>query len=84
MGFVPGREAKDNVIKVLNLIQLAFNADMPCLFLFTNTEKAFDTVNWAYLHSTLRHIGVNPNFKGWFGAIYAYPSVTVNVNDMYS
>lgn len=44
LGFMAIREAKDNVIKALNLIHLASNLDTPSLFLSTDTEKAFDKV----------------------------------------
>lgn len=42
VGFMPGREAKDNVIKSLLLIHLANSSDIEGFLLSTYAEKAFD------------------------------------------
>lgn len=84
VGFVPGREARDDVIKVLYLLHLSSTAATPCLFLSTDAEKAFDCVNWTFLHSTLPHIDVGPGFQRFFKALYADPSAKVKVNGTHS
>lgn len=46
VGFIPTREAKDSTIKVLNLIHVANQTHTPTIFINTDAEKAFDSVNW--------------------------------------
>lgn len=45
VGFILTREARDNTIKVLNLIHVANQTHAPCVFLGAIAEKAFDRVN---------------------------------------
>lgn len=54
VGFVPGRQARDN-IKVLNLIHNARFQSSSSLLLGTDAEKAFDRVDWSFLHSSTLH-----------------------------
>lgn len=58
IGFIPSREAKDGTIKVLNLIHITRSRGIPCVFLNTDAEKAFDRVSWQYMFAVLRHIGL--------------------------
>lgn len=60
-GFVPGREARDNTIRALNLIHLCSSTLSSALLLFTDAEKAFDRVSWRFMRCTLQHIGIGTN-----------------------
>lgn len=59
VGFVPSHEAKDNMIKVLNLLQIADTTHPQCVFLGTDAEKAFDRVTGKF---TERPIPDDPAF----------------------
>lgn len=52
VGFVPSREARDNIIKVLTPISAVRN------LLAWDAEKAFDRVNWELTWGTLEQIGL--------------------------
>lgn len=58
VGFIPTRETKDSTIKVLNLILVANHTHTPSVFINTDGEKAFNRVNWEYMFSVLRYIGL--------------------------
>lgn len=51
VGFIPTSEARDNTIKVLNLLHVATTKGAPCVFLSTDAEKTFDRMNWNSLNS---------------------------------
>lgn len=42
VGFIPTREARDNTIKILNLVHVAGHSKTSTVFLGTDAEKAFD------------------------------------------
>lgn len=84
VGFIPTREARDNTIKVLNLVQVAKTKKIPSVFVSTDAEKAFDRVNWDYMFSVLRHIGLGDRMLKYISSIYSTPSAQVKVNGVLS
>lgn len=58
VGFIPSREARDSTTKVLNLLYVTRSRKIPCIFLNTNAEKAFNRVSWSFMFAALRHIGL--------------------------
>lgn len=45
VGFLPGREARDNTTRLLNLIHIAHTRKTPTLLIAADAEKAFDRVD---------------------------------------
>lgn len=43
------REAWDNTIKTLNLINLAHTSQTSCVFLGPDAEKGFDHIDWQFV-----------------------------------
>lgn len=78
VGFVPGREAPDNTNKVFDLIHLAQKRSIPACLLACDAEKAFDRLNWQFLKSTLKQIGLGPLLTEKILALYHTPSARVN------
>lgn len=52
--------------------------------LSTDAEKAFDRVDWQFLQSTLRHIGLGSRMQSWIQALYTGPTAAVLVNGVRS
>lgn len=68
VGFVQGREARNNMLKSLLLIDYAQLAKRPACLLSVDAEKAFDRVRWHFLEQTLgqyefKCFGALSNFK---------------------
>lgn len=83
-GFMPGREAKDNVIKSLLLINKIKTSDTEGLLLSTDAEKAFDRVAWDYMLATCKHVGLGTKMLAWISALYQKPSARLKINDTLS
>lgn len=64
VGFVPGREARDNGVCSLLISEAIKSSGTPDLFLSIDTEKAFDRVDWGFMIKTLETMGVGEkNYK---------------------
>lgn len=57
VGFVPGREAKDNTTRVINAVHLATVQLVPFFLRSTDAEKAFDRVAWMFMGETVKGLG---------------------------
>lgn len=77
VGFVPGREARDNVIKTLNLHHWARKNDIRTFFVSTDAEKAFDRVAWPWIENILDHLGMGTAFKNKILALYSNPQARI-------
>ncbi|XP_068121121.1 vomeronasal type-2 receptor 26-like [Hyperolius riggenbachi] len=62
-GFIPGREAKDNVMRTINLMAHVIKNDIKACILSTDAEKAFDRVEWDYIHATLVKLGLGASMR---------------------
>uniref|UniRef100_A0A8C5M8J3 Reverse transcriptase domain-containing protein n=1 Tax=Leptobrachium leishanense TaxID=445787 RepID=A0A8C5M8J3_9ANUR len=84
VGFVAGREARDNTIRALTIMHRAARKREGLLLLSTDAEKAFDRVNWEFLFATLSQVGLGPNLCTWIRALYSDPTTRVCVNGIYT
>uniref|UniRef100_A0A8C5PG93 Reverse transcriptase domain-containing protein n=1 Tax=Leptobrachium leishanense TaxID=445787 RepID=A0A8C5PG93_9ANUR len=84
VGFVAGREARDNTIRALTIMHRATRQREGLLFLSTDAEKAFDRVNWEFLFATLSQVGLGPNLCTRIRALYSDPTARVCVNGIYT
>ncbi|XP_075444639.1 uncharacterized protein LOC142488150 [Ascaphus truei] len=57
-GFWRARQAPDNILRLVDLIQISNNSKTPSMLLSLDVEKAFDRVDWPYLFRILRTIGI--------------------------
>lgn len=77
VGFVPGRQAGDNVRKVVHLITLLQQRKIPGFLLSLDIYKAFDTLSWDYLRYVLQRWGFGDSILSWLSALYSTPSASV-------
>lgn len=84
VGFIPGREAKDNTVRAFHLIQTAKIKKIPLIFVTTDAEKAFDRLNWTYLHAVLQKFNFPQTFIDKILSLYVSPSACVKVNGFLS
>lgn len=77
---MPGRKARDNVTKALNLIHRSHRAGFEGLLLSTDAEKAFDRVSWDFLLATCSHIGLKAHMPTWISSLYEDPMTKLKIN----
>lgn len=52
-GFIKGHYLKDNVRKVINLMEWVQKQKDSMLYIYFDTEKAFDQLDWTFLKQVL-------------------------------
>lgn len=77
VGFIPGREARDNIIRALNLHHWLTTSEAQGFFLSLDAEKVFDRVAWDYMQEVLKGIGLLPRTYALIKALYSTPSASV-------
>lgn len=80
VGFVPGRKARDNTIKAINLHSWLTSSKQTGFFLSLDAEKVFDRVAWDYMTTALRSFGLGDNMLNMILALYSGPTAQVKVN----
>ncbi|CAJ0945545.1 unnamed protein product [Ranitomeya imitator] len=74
-----GREARDNTIRTISLIDRAGREGDPLCIMSIDAEKAFDRVHWEFISQTLEEIGLKENMLRRISALYSSPSAQVKV-----
>ena len=64
-GFVSGRQISDCTRLVYDIIEVAENKNIPGLLLLIDFQKAFDSISWEFLYSTLSYYGFDKLFIDW-------------------
>jgi hypothetical protein len=65
LGFVPGRVITE-ASHLVKLVQAALEEDDgEGLLIALDWEKAFDSVSWEYIHSTMEALGYGPTIRKW-------------------
>uniref|UniRef100_A0A8C5R235 Reverse transcriptase domain-containing protein n=1 Tax=Leptobrachium leishanense TaxID=445787 RepID=A0A8C5R235_9ANUR len=77
VGFMPNRQAYENIRKTVDLIWFASSRKIPSLFISLDAEKAFDRAEWPFLFSLLKHLGLPPAYVVAVQALYSSPSAQV-------
>ena len=65
-----GRFIGENFRLIDGVIKYAVTKNIPGLLLFLDFEKAFDTVEWAFIHKTLQHFNVGPSLVKCINTFY--------------
>lgn len=77
---VPGRTCVSNVHAVSLAIAIATLKRADSVFLFLDSEKAFDNVKWPYLWDALAAFGIPPGFITLCTSLYTDAQVFVSIN----
>lgn len=73
-GFISGRQARDSTIRAIDPTHHAGAFNMRILLLSLDAEKAFDRVDWQFLRSMVKYVGMGPSMVSWIEALYSCPS----------
>ena len=77
-GFVPGRHIYSNLRRLFNIMYHKHKEESVIIAL--DIEKAFDSLEWKYMLSTLKHFGFGEGFIDWINIIYAHPEASIITN----
>ena len=77
---VHGRYIGENIALLRDVVSYATTFDAPVVILSLDQEKAFDRVDWNFMHSTLRKMGFGASFLKWVNLFYTSVQSSVNVN----
>jgi len=69
-GFLKGRFIGENIHLIDSVTKYTAAKNIPGLLLFLDYEKAFDTVEWSFLHKTLQHYNFGPSAIQWIKLFY--------------
>lgn len=78
-GFIPGRYSFCNVRKILNILYADYNNKEGAI-LSLDARKAFDTIEWPYLFTTLEKFGFSNSFIDWVRILYKSPKSSILTN----
>ena len=70
-GFVKGRYIGDNIRTVLDIMTLSKDKNIPGILLSVDFEKAFDSLDWEFLHLVLEKLNFGDYFRKWINIFYA-------------
>jgi hypothetical protein len=81
-GFVPGRYIGDNLRLIYDITHHLKEKQTQGLLVALDFEKAFDSVNWKYMHTVLEMFGFGEQLRQWIAAFYSdiRSSVIINGN----
>jgi hypothetical protein len=81
-GFVPGRYIGDNLRLIYDITHHLKENQTQGLLVALDFEKAFDSVNWKYMHKVLEMFGFGEQLRQWIAAFYSdiRSSVIINGN----
>ena len=71
-GFLKGRFIGENIRLIDCIIQYATEKNIPGLLLFIDFEKAFDSLEWSFIHDTLRSYGFGTSLINWVKTLYCH------------
>jgi hypothetical protein len=61
-------------------MQYVKDNDMPGVLLFLDFQKAFDSLNWSFMHKCLKKYGFKVEFCTWIKVIYTDAKAYAKVN----
>ncbi|PIK45413.1 pol-like protein [Apostichopus japonicus] len=67
---VPGRSIHHNLLLCRDIIDYVKDSQTPCALISIDQEKAFDKVNWDFLHRILLKFKLGENFRKWIRILY--------------
>ncbi|XP_040178291.1 uncharacterized protein LOC120910599, partial [Rana temporaria] len=84
VGFTPGREGRENTMRVINAIHLSQVSKKTLVLVSTDAEKAFDRVDWKFLKAIIKYIGLGEGMQRWVMSLYSQPKARIKINETMS
>ena len=68
--YVKGRYIGENLVKILSIIELLNDEDIPALLISVDFEKAFDRVEWSFIDKCLSYFNFGECVRTWVKILY--------------
>ncbi|KAG7551508.1 Reverse transcriptase domain [Arabidopsis thaliana x Arabidopsis arenosa] len=79
--FMPGRLLAENVLLATEIVQGYNRKNIePRAMLKVDIKKAFDSINWSFILSALKALGLPEMFIGWISECITTPTFSVSLN----
>ncbi len=82
--YVKDRYIGQNIRLLLDVIEYANKYNKSGVLLFLDFEKAFDSLNWDFIHLCLKKMGFKSKFCHWIKTIYTDPKAFLKINGFLS
>jgi hypothetical protein len=69
-GFVKGRFIGENIRMIDDLLNKLKSSNKTGFLLLLDFEKAFDSIEWQYMHKILEKFNFGPSFRNWIKICY--------------
>lgn len=70
VGYIKGRNITDNIRTTIDIINYLKDKEQPGVIINIDFEKAFDSVNWNFMLSTLEKFNFGPSLIKWIKTFY--------------
>ena len=79
-GFIKGRHINYNIRLIQDIIEHSEKQNIEGLILFLDFAKAFDTVEWDYMFTTLKQFNFGESFLHWARTLYKDNECSISNN----
>lgn len=80
VGFIPGREARDNTLKAISIHHWLSSSSKPGFFLSHDAEKVFARMAWDYMTEALKTLGFRDHMLQYVLALHLSPTARIKIN----
>ncbi|CAB3987136.1 Hypothetical predicted protein [Paramuricea clavata] len=74
---VPGRSSEDNATLLRDISDYAQSNNLKCAFIVIDQEKAFDYVDWGFMHKVLARMNFGLKIRGIIKCLYTRVQIKV-------
>ncbi len=79
-GYIKKRYIGTNARLLIDYFEHCENKQIPGILLYLDFEKAFDSVEWNFMTSTLEKFNFGKNFINWVKILYNKPTISIKNN----
>ena len=79
-GYIKSRFIGTNIRRLLDILECKEILDKDVAIILLDFKKAFDSVEWYFIHATLRKLNFGENFVRWVKILYNNPSFSIKNN----
>ncbi len=83
-GFIKGRNASDNMRRLLHILDFADSHPTPCAVFSLDAEKAFNRLEWNYMWAVLQCFGFGEHLISMIMTLYHSPAASVITGNIIS